>query len=123
MQLGSIYLEFIKEWFEDSNGRIEMMFEDIKTITLIGAGDMGHGIAELALMAGYKVFLYDITMEFVEKGKQRIDWSLKKFTDKGQISSSDHEKLMKHLYGTSAIQEAVEQTDLVIEAAPENLDL
>ena len=100
-----------------------MKFEDIKTITLIGSGDMGHGIAELALIAGYSVYLYDIKTEFVEKGKQRIDWSLKKLAEKGQITFSDQLNFMKNLSGTIDIQEAVKNADLVIEAAPENLEL
>ena len=45
---------------------------DIKTVAVIGAGDMGHGIAEVALMAGYKVYLRDINQEFVDRGVARI---------------------------------------------------
>jgi enoyl-CoA hydratase/3-hydroxyacyl-CoA dehydrogenase len=45
-----------------------MNINDIKTVAMIGAGDMGHGIAEVALLAGYKVNLYDIKEEYVEKG-------------------------------------------------------
>ncbi|MHA1984224.1 MAG: 3-hydroxyacyl-CoA dehydrogenase NAD-binding domain-containing protein [Candidatus Hodarchaeales archaeon] len=100
-----------------------MKFEDINNITLIGAGDMGHGIAEIALMAGYSVVLYDIKEEFVEKGRSRIDWSLKKLAEKARISESDHQRFMKNLTVSINIQEAVQQADLVIEAAPEKLEL
>ena len=44
-----------------------MGIEDLKTIAVVGAGDMGHGIAEVALLAGYPVRLYDLKDEFVEK--------------------------------------------------------
>ncbi len=54
-----------------------MNIDDIKTVAMIGAGDMGHGIAEVALLAGYSVNLYDIKDEFVETGKRRIFESLK----------------------------------------------
>ena len=100
-----------------------MKFEDINNVTLIGAGDMGHGIAEIALMAGYSVTLYDIKEEFVQKGKNRIDWSLKKLAEKARISESNHQQFMQNLSTSISIEEAVEQADLVIEAAPENLDL
>ena len=53
-----------------------MNIDDIKTIAVIGAGDMGHGIAEVALIAGYKVYLRDINTEFVERGVARIHASL-----------------------------------------------
>ena len=45
-----------------------MKIEDIKTIAIIGSGDMGHGIGEIAAMAGYKVKLYDIKQEFIDTG-------------------------------------------------------
>ena len=49
-----------------------MKAEDIKTIAIIGAGDMGHGIAELCALSGLKVRLYDIKEEFVTRGRARI---------------------------------------------------
>ncbi|MBW2335605.1 MAG: hypothetical protein JRF47_02405, partial [Deltaproteobacteria bacterium] len=52
-----------------------MNIESIKTVAVIGAGDMGHGIAEVALIAGYKVYLRDINREFVERGVTRIHQS------------------------------------------------
>ena len=55
-----------------------MKAEDIKTIAIVGAGDMGHGIAEIAAMAGLKVNLYDIKQEFVDKGKSKMKESLEK---------------------------------------------
>ncbi|MFX0116629.1 MAG: 3-hydroxyacyl-CoA dehydrogenase NAD-binding domain-containing protein [Candidatus Hodarchaeota archaeon] len=100
-----------------------MKIDDIKHIAVIGAGDMGHGIAEVALMSGYSVSLYDIAEEFVEKGKNRIDWSMAKLAEKARISESDHQKFMANLTTTTDLEEAVKNADLVIEAAPENLEL
>ncbi|MHA2272463.1 MAG: 3-hydroxyacyl-CoA dehydrogenase NAD-binding domain-containing protein [Candidatus Hodarchaeales archaeon] len=100
-----------------------MKIDDIKHIAVIGAGDMGHGIAEVALMSGFTVSLYDIAEEFVEKGKNRIDWSLAKLAEKARISESDHEKFMANLTTTISLEEAAKNADLVIEAAPENLEL
>lgn len=100
-----------------------MKADDIKTVAVVGAGDMGHGIAQAALMAGYKVSLYDIADEFVDKGKSRIDWSLNKFEEKGRIAKGDTAKFMGKLSTFIDLKEAVKDADLVIEAAPENLDL
>ena len=100
-----------------------MKIDDIKHVAVIGAGDMGHGIAEVALMSGYTVSLYDIADEFVEKGKGRIDWSLAKLAEKARISESDHKKFMENLSTTIDLEEAVKNADLCIEAAPEILDL
>ncbi len=100
-----------------------MKIDDIKHVAVIGAGDMGHGIAEVALMTGYTVSMYDIADEFVEKGKNRIDWSLQKFAEKARISEGDYKKFMENLTTTTNIKEAVKNADLCIEAAPEILDL
>ncbi|MFW9996605.1 MAG: 3-hydroxyacyl-CoA dehydrogenase NAD-binding domain-containing protein [Candidatus Odinarchaeota archaeon] len=100
-----------------------MKVDDIKHVAVIGAGDMGHGIAEVALMTGYTVSMYDIKEEFVERGKSRIDWSLQKLAEKARISESDYTKFMANLTTTVDIKEAVKKADLCIEAAPENLEL
>lgn len=97
-----------------------MKFNDIKNITMIGSGDMGHGIGELALIAGYNVCLYDIKQEFVDKGKNRIHWSLQKLAEKGKIPSVD---IINKVTTSTSIAEAVKDADVVIEAAPENLEL
>ncbi|MHA2294159.1 MAG: 3-hydroxyacyl-CoA dehydrogenase NAD-binding domain-containing protein [Candidatus Hodarchaeales archaeon] len=100
-----------------------MNVEEINHVAVIGAGTMGHGIAEAALIAGYTVSLYDITEKIVEKGKSMIDWSLKKFVEKRRISESDYYKFMKNLTTTIDLKNAVKNADLIIEAVPEILDL
>ena len=72
-----------------------MNINDIKTVAMIGAGDMGHGIAEVALLAGYKVNLYDIKDEYVELGKKRIFDSL-------DLSDSAKERFRPNLIPQSA---------------------
>ncbi|MHA1976240.1 MAG: 3-hydroxyacyl-CoA dehydrogenase NAD-binding domain-containing protein [Candidatus Hodarchaeales archaeon] len=100
-----------------------MKIDDIKHVAVIGAGDMGHGIAQVCLMTGYKVSMYDIKDEFVEKGKSRIEWSLNKLTEKARISEKDREAYLKNLTISTNIEEVVKKADLCVEAAPENLDL
>ena len=100
-----------------------MNINDIKTVAMIGAGDMGHGIAEVALLAGYNVNLYDIKDEFVETGRERIFSSLDLLTGKGKIPAElDAAIRGKLLKTTTDLEEAVGNADLVIEAIPEFMD-
>jgi enoyl-CoA hydratase/3-hydroxyacyl-CoA dehydrogenase len=101
-----------------------MNIDNIKTIAVIGAGDMGHGIAEVALIAGYKVFLRDINQEFVDRGMGRIHASLDKLVSKGKVPADHFEKIKSDLLvPCTDLEEAVKEADLVIEAIPELLDL
>jgi len=101
-----------------------MTVDDIKTVAVVGAGDMGHGIAEIALIAGYKVNLYDITQEFVDRGEERIYQSLEKLVSKDKVPADRYEEIKsKLLKKTLDLAEAVKDADLATEAAPEVLDL
>ena len=53
-----------------------------RVVAVIGAGEMGHGIAELAALRGYEVRLRDIKQEYVDRGMERIRWSLDKLAEK-----------------------------------------
>lgn len=59
-----------------------MNVDDVDSITVLGAGNMGHGIAEVAALAGYDVVLRDIEDEFVQQGYDKIEWSLNKLAEK-----------------------------------------
>lgn len=101
-----------------------MKIEDVKNVAVIGAGDMGHGIAEVALIAGYKVFLRDVKQEFVDKGVDRIYKSLDKLVEKGKVPADHYEKIKNELLVPIVdLKEAVKEADLVIEAIPEIMDL
>jgi 3-hydroxyacyl-CoA dehydrogenase len=100
-----------------------MKAEDIKKIAVVGAGDMGHGIAELAAMAGLKVNLYDIKQEFVDRGKNKIKESIEKQVSKQKMTAEDMKKAMDSIQGFIVLKEAVKDIDYMIEAAPEILDL
>jgi enoyl-CoA hydratase/3-hydroxyacyl-CoA dehydrogenase len=101
-----------------------MNINDIKTVAVIGAGDMGHGIAEVALLAGYQVNLYDIKDEFINTGRERIFASLDLLVGKGKIPAElDLAIRGKLLKITTDLEEAVGNADLVIEAIPEFMDL
>lgn len=100
-----------------------MKLSDIKKIAVLGAGDMGHGIAEVAAMAGYKVNLYDIKQEFVDRGIGKIKDSLGKQVSKQKMSQADMDKIVSNITGFISLKDAMKDADFMIEAAPEILDL
>ncbi|WP_436344777.1 3-hydroxyacyl-CoA dehydrogenase/enoyl-CoA hydratase family protein [Natronorubrum sp. FCH18a] len=99
-----------------------MSLDSIDRVAVLGAGNMGHGITEVTAMAGYDVTMRDIKDEFVEDGYESIAWSLEKLEEKELIDEAADE-VLDRIEITTDLEEAVEDADLVIEAAPENLDL
>ena len=61
---------------------------EIKRVGVVGAGLMGHGIAQVAAQAGYDVVLRDVEREYVDDGLEQIEWSLGKLEEKGRIDES-----------------------------------
>ena len=100
-----------------------MKTEDIKKIAMIGAGDMGHGIAACCLLAGYQVVLRDIEQKFVDRGLTGIKSSFDKFREKGKITQEAYDSAMARLIPMVDLQEAVRDADFIIEAVPEKLEL
>ena len=96
---------------------------DIKTIAVVGSGDMGHGIGQVAAMAGYKVNMYDVKQEFVDKGIGKIKESLAKLVSKQKMTQEGLDKIMGSIKGFTSLKEAMKDVDMMIEAAPEILDL
>jgi len=99
-----------------------MSLDSIDRVAVLGAGNMGHGITEVTAMAGYDVTMRDIKDEFVEDGYESIKWSVEKLEEKELIDESADEVLSR-IDITTDLEEAVGDADLVIEAAPEDLDL
>mgnify|MGYP001087331651 CR=1 FL=1 len=96
---------------------------EIRKIAVIGAGAMGHGIAQVAAMAGFEVTLRDISEEFVTGGMGKIKWSLNKLVEKNRITVEESKKTIDRIKPVVPLEEAVKNVDYVIEAAPENLNL
>ena len=84
---------------------------------------MGHGIAEVAALAGCRVALYDIKDEFVASGMEKIRWSLSKFAEKKTITKARSDEAFSRISGTTDLASAVEDADVVIEAAPEDISI
>jgi 3-hydroxybutyryl-CoA dehydrogenase len=95
---------------------------DIKTIGVLGAGQMGGGIAQVAAAAGYEVVLADASQELADKGKAKIAAILGKQVEKGKMKAEEKDALVGRIktVGSSA---SFNECDLVIEAATENLEL
>lgn len=94
-----------------------------KIIAVLGAGTMGHGIAQLYAMSGYQVMLYDINDIATQKGFTQIQTSLKHFADIGLIEKDTIPSILNNIQLTTSIQKAVSNASIITEAAPEVLDL
>lgn len=95
----------------------------IRRVAVLGAGTMGHGIAQVSATAGYETTLYDIDMATVEAGLARIRRNLDKGVEVGKVDPDDRRATLGRLRLTSDLPRAVREADLVVEAAPERIDL
>jgi len=95
---------------------------EIKTIGVIGAGQMGAGIAQAAAMSGYNVILNDIKQEFIDRGMAGISKSQSKFEEKGKIESGAKDAALARIKTTLELGD-MKNADLVIEAIVESLEL
>jgi len=98
------------------------MAREIRKILVVGAGTMGHGIAEVAAIAGYSVAMVDISEDILRRALERIRWSLSKLKERGTLRE-DIEAIMARISTGTSIEEAARDADFVIEAVPENMDL
>ena len=83
---------------------------------------MGHGIAQVAAAAGYAVTMRDVNTEALARGVQSIERNLAKAIQLGKITEQNRDQTLQRIRGTTDL-EAIREVDLVIEAAPENLEL
>ena len=95
---------------------------DIATLGVVGAGQMGGGIAQVAAMAGLKVIVSDVAQEFLDRGLGTIEGSLGRLVKKEKISADDQKAAMARLTPTTNLEDMA-QADFVVEAATERVDL
>ena len=95
---------------------------DIKKIAVLGAGQMGNGITQVAACAGYQVVMIDIKQEFVDKGVATIEKSLSKLVSKERMTQQEADDARARI-STSVDRSACHDVDLAIEAVPEILEL
>ena len=95
---------------------------EIKRIGVVGAGQMGSGIAEVALTSGFQVLMRDVTMEAIKRGKDRIEGDLERRVQKGKMTADEKEAVLKGLSTTIRLED-FGNCDFIIEAAVENIPL
>ncbi|MFC5135281.1 MULTISPECIES: 3-hydroxyacyl-CoA dehydrogenase/enoyl-CoA hydratase family protein [Haloferacaceae] len=100
-----------------------MRLEDVQRIAVLGAGNMGHGIAEVAALAGYDVALRDIEEEFVRDGYDQIEWSLGKLAEKDRIDEEAAEAALDRVETFVDLADSLADADVVIEVVPERMDI
>lgn len=99
-----------------------MKLDKISTIGVIGAGTMGAGIAQVAAQSGYRVVLYDISDAVVQAALTKLAATLQKLVDKGRMTADAHTALLANITPSSNLAD-MSTAQVVIEAAPERLDL
>jgi 3-hydroxybutyryl-CoA dehydrogenase len=92
-------------------------------ITVIGAGSMGHGIAQVSAMAGHDVRLNDVDEERIESGIDAIEENLEGGVERDKVSEDERDAALDRLEAAPDLDAAVSDADLVVEAVPEDMDL
>lgn len=96
---------------------------DVKTVAVLGAGTMGHGVAHAAMAAGYATALYDVSAAQLDKGQAAIDAVIQKGVELGKVTADEAASMRARLRLCTVVADAVRDADIVIEAAPEKIDL
>jgi 3-hydroxybutyryl-CoA dehydrogenase len=91
-------------------------------IAVLGAGTMGHGIAQVAAFAGYRVILRDVDRDALRRGIQAIERNLRKGIERGKLTEDELDQTLQRIRGAVQLSE-ISDADLVIEAAPEVLEI
>jgi 3-hydroxybutyryl-CoA dehydrogenase len=94
----------------------------IKKVMVVGAGQMGSGIAQVCAMAGYDVILNDLKPEYVERGMTTISKNLTRQVEKGKMTEGEKAEILERITSSVDLQDA-SNVDLVIEAVVENMEV
>jgi 3-hydroxybutyryl-CoA dehydrogenase len=95
----------------------------ITNVTVLGAGTMGHGIAHAAIAGGYATRMYDVSDAAVAKGRGAIEQIVRQGVELGKVPAGEADAMLGRLSVTTRLPEALHDADIVIEAAPEKIDL
>jgi len=94
-----------------------------KNIVVIGAGTMGNGIAHTFAQTGFKVNLVDVSQEALDRGVKTITTNLDRIIAKGNLTEDEKAQTLANITTFTALEDAVKDADLIVEAATENIDL
>ena len=96
---------------------------NVKMIAVIGAGIMGRGIAQVAVLGGFDSVLNDMSAELLESARSRIEQDMQKGVDRGKLTAGGMSAGLDRLSNSTDLEESVAKADIVIEAVPEKIDL
>ncbi|HXN84084.1 MAG TPA: 3-hydroxyacyl-CoA dehydrogenase family protein [Myxococcales bacterium] len=96
---------------------------DVQRVAVIGSGTMGSGIAQVAARAGYETALFDAAPGVAQKALERVGEALARAVEKGKCTAAERTQALGRLRPFTSLEEAAAFADLVIEAAPEDLEL
>ncbi|MFQ5914012.1 MAG: 3-hydroxyacyl-CoA dehydrogenase family protein [Nitrospinota bacterium] len=99
-----------------------MTIAEIKTVGVVGAGTMGHGIAWVSALAGYETWMFDEFPEALEAGQKKILKGWDRSIEKGRLTPEDRDAAVARLKITAKLND-LKDCNLVVEAAPENVEL
>jgi 3-hydroxybutyryl-CoA dehydrogenase len=101
----------------------EMDIGDVKRVSVIGSGSMGHGIAQEFAVSGLRVMMHDLVQEKLDRGMQRINCNLSELAEWGVFPLADVQPALARIKTTTSFEEALTDTDLMVEAVFEDLQL
>jgi 3-hydroxybutyryl-CoA dehydrogenase len=96
---------------------------DAGNLTVVGAGLMGSGIAQVSAVAGWEVSLRDVNPAALDRGRRAIETSLGRFVDKGTLSPEERDAALERIATTTDLDESAADADIVVEAVFEDVDL
>jgi len=97
---------------------------DIENISILGAGTMGHGIAQAAIFSGLEVCLYDVSQAFLDSAANKIKANIdKRFVEKGKITPEEGMQIFDRMQMYTNLEDAVKNAEFVIEAVTEDINL
>lgn len=97
--------------------------EEVDRIAVLGAGVMGHGIAQIAAQAGINVIIRDIEQNFLDSAKTGIEKNLARLVERGRLKQEDVPLIMGRINMTLSLPDAVREVDLIVEAVPERMEV
>lgn len=108
---------------ENGQSKVVSSVDEIKKVAVLGAGTMGHGIAQVAAMAGFEVVMRDLEDDFLAGAMKKIAANLDKGVARGKVTEESRDATMARLSTSTSIATACEGAQLVIEAVPESIEL
>jgi 3-hydroxybutyryl-CoA dehydrogenase len=92
-------------------------------MTVVGVGSMGHGIAQTAAAAGIEVGMHDVSAEAIEQGIEAVRRNLDRGIERGKVTAEQREQVMGRLEAAPDLEESAAGSQLIVEAAPEKIEL